>query len=190
MKEGVMADGAALKLLEIPVIEQTTTASRSTRDEAPCAQQLLSFYLSLSHGERINRFGCAMSDEAIHVWRCGLNPWYTKSTLWPHGRQPVGIVEIFGSPDEEWICPEMAICVSERAGSSNPLHNLFAEGLVGANRLGASYVRLYFNRSETSIQRLAALHGGELNRESGMAIVRCDPGTLAWVREPEHQAEA
>jgi hypothetical protein len=186
----VMSDVTGLKLLEIPVVEQTKTPPLSTRNAAPSALQLLSFYQSLSHWERINRFGCAMSDEAIRAWRCSLSPWYSKSILWPHGRRPLGIVEIFGSLDEEWICPEMAVCVLEEAASANPLHNLFTEGLAAASRLGASYVRLYFNRSETSIQRLATLHGGELNRESGVAVVPCDPTTLMWLREPEDQAKS
>jgi hypothetical protein len=167
------------------LVERTKALPLSPRSEVPSALQLLSFYLSLSHWERINRFGCAMSDEAIRAWRRSLNPWYSKSILLPHWRQPVGIVEIFGAQDEEWICPEMAVCVSERTGSANPLHNLFVEGLAAASRLGAKRVRLYFNRSETSIQRLATLHGGELNRESGVAIVPCDPETLMWVREPD-----
>src|SRR5262249_13328967 len=117
VKEMVMPDVTGLKLLEIPVVEQTKTTPISTRSAAPSALQLLSFYQSLSHWERIDRFGCAMSDEAIRAWRCSLNPWYSKSILWPHGRRPLGVVEIFGSQDEEWICPEMAVCVLEEAAS-------------------------------------------------------------------------
>jgi hypothetical protein len=177
VKEMVMPHGTAQTLREISVFEQMKTLPLATRTEAPSSLQLLSFYLSLSHWERISRFGCAMSDEAICAWRRNLNPWYCKSILWPHGRQPVGIVEIFGSQDEEWICPEMAVYVIE-AAAPNPLHNLFAEGLAAASRLGASFVRLYFDRSGVCIQRLATLHGGELDREGGVAIVPCGPLTF------------
>jgi hypothetical protein len=175
VKEMVMPLGTIQTLREVSVVEPVKALPPpSTRTEAPSARQLLAFYLSLSPWERIDRFGCAMSDDAVRAWRRGLNPWYSKSILWPQARQPVGIVEIFGSPDREWICPEMVVYAME-AAAPNPLHNLFAEGLAAARRLGASYVRLYVDRSGVGLRRLATLHGGELDCDSGLAVVPCGP---------------
>ena len=103
--------------------------------------QLLSFFLALTADERRERFGKAVTDEAIREWRAGL----ATSRYCAVGRQRDGmliaVVELFGEASG-WRHAELALCGSRLAEDRSLLVALVRSALFAAEALGASVVTM------------------------------------------------
>lgn len=165
------------------------TGGRMSELDALKEAQLLSFFLALTADERRDRFGQAISDDAIRTWRAGL----TASRYCAVGRQRDGmliaVVELFGKASG-WRHAELALCGSRLAEDRSLLVALVRSALFAAETLGASVVTMRYGRLADHILELAHDLGGHFDRDE-QTLSFLSRASVAWPiwlfhRAPDH----
>ena len=151
---------------------------RISETDALKEAQLLSFFLALTADERHERFGEAITDEAIRAWRAGL----AASRYCAVGRQRDGmliaVVELFGQTSG-WRHAELALCGSRLAEDRSLLVTLVRSALFAAETLGASVVTMRNACPANHILELAHDLGGHFDRfEKTLSFL--SPASVAW----------
>lgn len=154
------------------------TGDRLGEIDAQKEAQLLSFFLALTPQEREERFGQAMTDEAIRAWRAGLGA----SRYCAVGRQRDGmliaVVELFGQASS-WRHAELALCGSRLAEDRALLVALVRSALFAAETLGAHVVTMRYACPANHILELAHELGGHFDRvEKTLSFL--SPASVAW----------
>lgn len=145
----------------------------TTRFRRVSEARLVSFFLSLSLEQRVDRFGVPSSDCSIRDWRTTINREYYLPITLERGRQLAGLVELFGSRTDAWKRPELAVTLRRESDTPQMRRQLLDIGLGAARTLRAVDVCMNFNVAESTMIRLSAQYGGTLDHESGIAVIPC-----------------
>ena len=97
------------------------------------------------------------------------------------GHRIVGLVELFGSRSIGWQRPELALSIHGLRDKSKVRLHLLEIGLGAARERGASEVFFAFNSAERGMHALARQYGGNVDHQSGTAVIPCELAPMEGV---------
>jgi hypothetical protein len=148
---------------------------------------LLDYFLSLTHEERVFRFGKFTSDDTIRQWWAGVD-WhrYCAVGLERNGRL-VGLAELFWSSPTGWTRPELALS-QQGLIVSRERNKLVQSALTMARRRGAVDVIVYGTVCESWVTEIARRFGGAIDcAAEAMLIPTEEPQPAAHARPDTKQ---
>ncbi len=157
-----------------PSKQHDGASTRAARFQRASEDEALSFLLQFKGDERIVRFGAPVSDCAIRNWRAKIDRTHYLAISLAHGRELVGLVELFGSKLTGWTRPELALSLPRGRDTSSLCSHLLEIGLNAAREQGAADVFVYSNSTDTLMPAIMCRYGGTLDHESGIAVIPCD----------------
>lgn len=155
-------------------VQHDIPSSRPIRFQSASEEQILSFFLQFTIEERMARFGAAASDDVIRAWRDGLDRSHYVAVSLEQGHRIVGLVELFGSRSIGWQRPELALSIHGLRDKSKVRLHLLEIGLGAARERGAREVFFAFNSAERGMHALARQYGGNIDHQSGTAVIPCE----------------